>query len=328
MEQVGRHDSVNPSVLEAQRRQVLACSSNRVELRQTFRNDETVNEFATIALWTLLAGIAMPIGAAIASVDRIGPAWLEEEFRHFVVAFGGGALLSAVGLVLIPEGVRHLSIPSVVVCFTLGGLLFMGMDVLLNAAKRPAAQAAAMLADFIPEALALGAIFTSNPSLAPLLAVMIFLQNLPEGFNAFRELSSAAQHRPRRIIAAFFLLALLGPVFGLLGYLFLSSHEAALAGIMVFSAGGILYLVFQDIAPQAKLEKHWAPPLGAVLGFLLGLVAQMAVNAEGRKDSSSMDGSSQSRPSFQLPNHLADSLPRLGDGGWQTNYRGEFPRQS
>lgn len=39
--------------------------------------------------------------------------------------------------------------------------------------------------------------------------------------------------------------------------------------------GGILYLVFQDIAPQAKLSRHWGPPLGAVLGFALGLIAEL-----------------------------------------------------
>jgi ZIP family zinc transporter len=44
---------------------------------------------------------------------------------------------------------------------------------------------------------------------------------------------------------------------------------------MLFAAGGILYLVFQDIAPQVKLERHWSPPLGAVIGFALGLLGTM-----------------------------------------------------
>ena len=48
---------------------------------------------------------------------------------------------------------------------------------------------------------------------------------------------------------------------------------------MLFAAGGILYVVFQDIAPQAKLERHWSPPLGAVAGFLLGLIGQLLVSS-------------------------------------------------
>lgn len=233
-----------------------------------------MSELGTIALWTLIAGIAMPVGAAIAGVERIRPQWLKEESRHFITAFGGGVLLAAVALVLIPEGVKHLSIGATAFWFMLGGLFFMGIDMFLNAARQPAAQAAAMLADFVPEALALGALFTSDPSMAPLLAAMICLQNLPEGFNAARELAANSDYRSKSIVFCFLALALLGPVSGFIGYFFLSTHEVLLSIIMVFSAGGILYLIFQDIAPQVKLEKHWSPPLGAVLGFLLGLVAQ------------------------------------------------------
>ena len=29
-----------------------------------------------------------------------------------------------------------------------------------------------------------------------------------------------------------------------------------------------------DIAPQAKLNPHWTPPLGAVLGFVLGMMGE------------------------------------------------------
>jgi len=48
---------------------------------------------------------------------------------------------------------------------------------------------------------------------------------------------------------------------------------------MLFSAGGILYLIFQDITPQAKLKNHWFPALGAVAGFLLGVIGYMMTNS-------------------------------------------------
>ncbi len=48
------------------------------------------NGLLQILLLTLMAGLAMPIGAAIASVERIHPRWLETEVRHSVIAFGGG----------------------------------------------------------------------------------------------------------------------------------------------------------------------------------------------------------------------------------------------
>ncbi|MBE2261492.1 MAG: divalent cation transporter [Burkholderiaceae bacterium] len=238
-----------------------------------------MHEMAVIAFWTALAGLTMPAGAAVASVERIRPRWLEQELRHFVIAFGGGVLLSAVALVLVPEGVRHLDSASVALCFTAGGLAFFALDVFLSSRQQPAAQAAAMLADFVPEALALGALFSAKPALAPLLALLIALQNLPEGFNAFRELSASAAFGTRKILSLFTAAALLGPFFGLAGYFWLGNHPSVLAVIMLFSAGGILYLVFQDIAPQSRLARHWAPPLGAVLGFLTGILGQKLTGA-------------------------------------------------
>jgi ZIP family zinc transporter len=40
--------------------------------------------------------------------------------------------------------------------------------------------------------------------------------------------------------------------------------------VTILAAGGILYLVFQKIEPQAKPAMHFAPPLGAVFGSALG----------------------------------------------------------
>ena len=62
-------------------------------------------------LLATLAGATIPIGAIIAQVERIQPRWLEAEFRHTMIAFGGGVLLAAVSLVLVPEGIRPLTWP-------------------------------------------------------------------------------------------------------------------------------------------------------------------------------------------------------------------------
>jgi len=57
----------------------------------------------------------------------------------------------------------------------------------------------------------------------------------------------------------------------------LSDRPEVLGGVMLTAAGGILYLTFQDIAPQARLRQAWAPPLGAVGGFLIGVLGHMLV---------------------------------------------------
>lgn len=236
-----------------------------------------MSEWLFIALLTLGAGLAIPVGGLVASAENIRPLWLEQELRHSIVAFGGGALLSAIALVLVPEGSAKLSTGATAGFFALGGVAFMGLDRLLAYCKSPASQLVAMLSDFIPESLALGAAFAEGGSTGLLLAGLIALQNLPEGFNAYRELNQSAAFKPAVIVLAFVAMALLGPAAGLLGYFWLSAHSAAVGAIMIFAAGGILYLTFQDIAPQAKLENRWGPPLGAVAGFLLGLIGQMLV---------------------------------------------------
>ena len=233
-------------------------------------------DFEIALLYTALAGAAIPLGATLASVEKISPAWIEQEFRHSVIAFGGGALLAAVSFVLVPEGSEQLSSGSAVISLLAGGLCFFLLDRVINRRGSSASQLVAMISDFIPEAIALGAIFASGKSTGPLLALLIALQNLPEGFNAFREIAAGSGRRSTTLVV-FSALALLGPIAAWLGYTFFVERPVALGMMMLFASGGILFLIFQDIAPQARLERSWAPPLGAVCGFALGLLGHMLI---------------------------------------------------
>jgi ZIP family zinc transporter len=231
-----------------------------------------------VIITTLLAGIAMPIGALIARAEHIHSKLLKEEVRHAVMAFGGGALLSAVALVLVPDGIKHSSMAGAAIFFVLGSFCFMALDIYLQKINTPASLLAAMLADFIPESIALGAAFANGNSNAFLLAGLITLQNLPEGYNAYRELITSHTIKPGKIIAVFSVMAILGPIAGISGFIWLANYPQHVSSLMLFAAGGILYSIFQDIAPRVKLEKHWFPPIGAVLGFLLGMMGFMLSN--------------------------------------------------
>lgn len=224
----------------------------------------------------MLAGIAIPAGAFLARFDRLLPGWMLEEFRHTVIAFGGGALLSAVALVLVPEGIDRLNAVTALVLFGLGGLVFGLLDHHLSQGKGRTAQFMAMMLDYVPEAMALGAMLVGEPEIAFLLAGLIALQNLPEGFNAWREMTDAGP-RPG-LIWIFLGMVPVGPLAALIGLHVLSDMPAVLGGIMLFSAGGILYLIFEDVAPQVPLERKWGPPMGAVLGFMLGLGGHIALH--------------------------------------------------
>jgi ZIP family zinc transporter len=226
-------------------------------------------------LYGALAGAMIPVGGWIASHERIHPDWLEAEFRHFAIAFGAGALLAAVTLVLVPDGAEVLSPTVTILAFAAGGGAFALLDRQITLKTGPHGQLVAMLSDFVPEAIALGALLALGGEGALLLALLIGLQNLPEGFNAFREMSLHDTRRPRRILTRFCALAVAGPAAALIGHLYLGSYPEVLGTLMVFAGGGILYLMFQDIAPQAPLDNAWAPPLGAIAGFALGLAGDL-----------------------------------------------------
>lgn len=237
-----------------------------------------MDELTKIIVYTLCAGACIPLGGLLAYVEKVRPKWLENEFRHSVIAFGGGVLLAAVALVLVPEGTEYINHSSLSVILLLsGGICIFILEYFLGMRRREKPQFTAMLLDYIPESLALGGAFAVGAQFAPLLAVLIGLQNLPEGFNAYRELRSKPHSSEKRILIFMFLLVPLGPIIAILGWVYFSDNVMLLGATMLFASGGILYLIFQDIAPQSHMRRHWAPPLGAVLGFSLGMLGNNIV---------------------------------------------------
>jgi ZIP family zinc transporter len=230
-------------------------------------------------LFTTVSGSCILCGGLLARVERIRPRWLEQELRHTIIAFGGGILVAAIAFVLVPEGQAYFRAPILgVAIFLLGGLAFMQVERFLSKKQQDLPQTIAMMLDFVPESIAMGGMFALGSPSAPLLAVFIGLQNLPEGFNAYREIRAAAGDRKHGTLMIMSLMIFLGPVAGMLGWYIAPNSPRFVGATMLFASGGILYLLFQDIAPQSRLERHWAPTIGAVLGFSLAMVADLLVS--------------------------------------------------
>ena len=100
-----------------------------------------MSEIITIIILTGAAGICIPIGGVMASFERILPDWIEEELRHFVIAFGGGVLLGAVTIVLVPEGVSGMN-GSIFAIFIIliGGFSFFLIERSLGLRRRESPQ--------------------------------------------------------------------------------------------------------------------------------------------------------------------------------------------
>jgi ZIP family zinc transporter len=235
---------------------------------------ERMNELALGLIYGAAAGLMIPVGGYLASIERIQPLWLEQEFRHSMIAFGGGLLMSAVALVLVPEGLELVSVWVGLPAFVAGGVAFALLERRRHSSAGSRAQFVAMLTDFVPEAVALGALLVSRSSEAALLAFLIGAQNLPEAFNAWRELQASNGRSNRRLMALFLALAAVGPLSVGVGFLVLSDRPEITGAIMMAAAGGILFLMFQDIAVKAHLENRQGPSLAAVAGFTVGILGK------------------------------------------------------
>lgn len=234
--------------------------------------------FLEMIIFSILSGLTIFIGAILSYVFEkyFHEGLLKKEIIHTFIAFGAGIMLAAVSFVLIPEGIKVLETSQTIILFFLGTMCFFFLNEYIKKKKTKVSQLLAMLLDFIPESLSLGSMFVINHSIAVLLAVFIALQNLPESFNSYLELRKS-KTSVKRIFISFFLLSFIGLFFSLLGYVFLQNQANITASIMVFSSGGILYLIFQDIAPSFRIKENSLPVLGVNLGFIIGLLCNLSI---------------------------------------------------
>lgn len=224
------------------------------------------------------AGVTVFIGGILANYfnHHIKESPVKYEIIHTLMSFGSGIMLSALALVLIPEGMEQLDLLPIVFSFLFGAILFMIINQYLAKKGGKSATLLAMLMDFIPESIALGAVFAIEPDMALLLAVFIGLQNLPEAFNSFRDLIQSG-FTVRKTLILFFFLSFFGVVGALIGHYFLRDYPDLTAHLMIFASGGILYLLIQNIIPESKLEKSYLTSLGAILGFLVGIIGDKII---------------------------------------------------
>ncbi len=231
-----------------------------------------------LILFSGFAGVTVFIGGLLANLfdHHVKDSPVKYEIVHTLMSFGAGIILSAIALVLVPKGMETLSVWGVIGSFSLGAILFMLIDKRLAKLGGQQATLLAMMMDFVPESIALGAVFAIEPQMALLLAVFIGLQNLPESFNSFRDLVQSG-FSVKKTLVIFFVLSFFGIISALIGHFLLRQHPDLTAHLMVFASGGILYLLIQDIIPESKLDNNYMTSLGATLGFLIGIAGEMII---------------------------------------------------
>ena len=231
-----------------------------------------------IILFSGFAGATIFIGALLANFfdHHIKDTPVKKIFIHSFMALGGGIILSALALVLVPKGMEELEVIPLSIHFGLGVIAFFFLDRYLALKGGKMGTLLAMLMDYIPESIVLGAVFVSDAQTAMLLAVFIGLQNLPEAFNSFRDVVLSGFNVKTALIT-FFFFSFLGIIAALAGFFLLSDSPKITAQIMIFASGGILYLTFQDIIPDSKLENSYAVSIAGTIGFLIGIIGEKVI---------------------------------------------------
>jgi ZIP family zinc transporter len=120
-----------------------------------------------VILYSFFAGVTVFLGGLLSRFfeKNFRDGFVKEEILHTSIAFGGGILVAAVALVLVPEGMNLLPLVPMVVIFLAGAVLFFFSDRFLEKKGGTISQLLAMLMDFVPEAIALGAVFAKDHNL-------------------------------------------------------------------------------------------------------------------------------------------------------------------
>ena len=151
--------------------------------------------------------------------------------------------------------------------------------------KRTALMVLAVTLHNIPEGMAVGISFalaaqSGEPTLmtaSAALAVGIGIQNFPEGAAIALPLRQEGMSRPRAF-AMGALSGLVEPLFGILTVLVAGSVQPLMPWLLSFAAGAMLYVVVEELIPEANLSQGGhTGTLGVMTGFLLMMILDVAL---------------------------------------------------
>ena len=225
----------------------------------------SLTDIFTVICITLFAGGTSFIGALIAKYVNFSTSVI-----LFLTAFGAGILISAAIFEMVIEAEKSIGLISTLLFFILGAIIFTIADVIAVKKGGGADILIGIGLDTIPESLAIGASIAAGPAFA--IALLIGIQNIPEGIAAYKEMRTGKTAFPnsKKALYAIGVISIIPVILGLIGLFFLQGLHYIIGLILALSAGGIFYMLFYDMISKAHKERKWLPTFGAVLGFIIG----------------------------------------------------------
>jgi ZIP family zinc transporter len=186
-----------------------------------------------------------------------------------VLAFGAGALVSAVSFELFEEGVNVGGATWVGIGLAAGALAYFVLSRLVEGMGSGGGNALALGAflDGIPEQTVLGIGLASGQGVSIGLILAIFVSNLPEAIGSATDMR-AANTPPRQIKLLWFVVAGLCALATPVGYL-LATHTGGHFQALIngFAAGALLVLLVDSLIPEATEKSGRVAGLATTLGF-------------------------------------------------------------
>ena len=252
----------------------------------------------------LLPFLGTALGAAMVFLLRGA---MSDWLKKLLLGFASGVMVAAsVWSLLIPslemaEQQGGVSWLPAAVGFVLGILFLLLLDTLIPHLhigsdkpegltsncqwKRTTMLSVAVTLHNIPEGMAVGVILASamaegsmiSMSAAWALAIGIAIQNFPEGAILSMPLHSEGMSKGK----AFLIGALSGivePIASILTILLIGVISPALPYLLAFAAGAMIYVVIEELIPEAQSEPHSnIPTLGFTAGFVLMMILDYAL---------------------------------------------------
>ena len=229
---------------------------------------------------------------------------IRPQIQRIFLGFAAGVMIAAsVFSLLLPamEQAEEAGIPGWIPTsggFLLGVFFLLAMDVLLphlhpgaseaegrsSSWKRSTLMFSAVTLHNIPEGMAVGLTFAlaaqqeaASLTAAAALAVGIGLQNFPEGAAVSLPLRQEGM-RPGRAFLFGAASGIVEPIFGVLVVLAAPLLQPAMPLLLSFAAGAMLYVVVEELIPEAHLGDHSnAGTISVMAGFLLMMLLDVAL---------------------------------------------------
>jgi len=237
-----------------------------------------VAEMASAIGWGALAASSLVIGALLSFARSWSPRQV-----GLVLAFGAGALISAVSFELAQEGLEVGGAGFTGIGLGAGALTYFLFDGLIarhfasgrgrrgrsQGSSGGTALALGAFLDGIPEQAVLGISIAAGKGVGVALLIAIFVSNLPEAMGSAEDMRKAGRSR-ETILRLWLIVAAICTLATVAGYLAADAASGeAQAAIDGFAAGALLVMLIDSMIPDARADAGRAAGLVTVLGFAL-----------------------------------------------------------